>query len=82
MAKLDKYEKELFALGGMDVERPALLDMWIEAEKDKGCDHCWLSSRGPAHPDCDQKIRRWFACREALSAWIFHMYVLRYHFEE
>lgn len=68
--------QELFELNGHDVERPLLLDQFFAAERDKGCGHCWVMSGRPVlHPECEVKIRRWFACREALMAFVKEMYV-------
>lgn len=55
-------EKEMFSL----IIQPIPLQKFIEADKDKGCIECWLSSSGAKHPECKVKIANWFACRKAL----------------
>jgi hypothetical protein len=40
-----------------------------EAHSDRGCLHCWaLSLHARKHPECREKIARWFAARDALAA--------------
>jgi hypothetical protein len=62
-------EQILFTLEG-----EPLVDLFKEAEKDKGCMACWLSSSCSKHPECDFKIRRWFAYRKALVVYVGVMY--------
>jgi hypothetical protein len=45
---------------------PSPLIQYIDARIDKGCMHCWLSSRGPTHDECGPKISRFFRTQEAL----------------
>lgn len=46
---------------------PQELVDFFAAEDDQGCPSCWLSSRYPKeHPECAQKIDRYFATRERL----------------
>ena len=41
---------------------------FFEAEKDKGCDGCWVSSAMLGrHPECVKKIEKWFMAREELA---------------
>lgn len=43
---------------------------YIEADIDRGCGSCWLSSRRISnHPDCEMKINRYFARRDMLEAY-------------
>ena len=71
-------DRELFERDGRDVERPRPLDLFFAAERDKGCLSCWVTSRSRTpHPECQEKIRRWFDCREALLAYVREILVRR-----
>lgn len=51
-----------------DIAPPELLAM-REVHSDRGCLHCWaLSLHARKHPECREKIARWFAARDALAA--------------
>jgi len=46
---------------------PSLLLNFFEANNDRGCDSCWLSSGiSDNHEDCNIKINRWFDARKKL----------------
>jgi hypothetical protein len=45
---------------------PAPLKRFINANDDRGCSGCWLSSAGPSHPECAAKIDEWFTSRRLL----------------
>ena len=60
-------------------EVPPLVRLYIDAENDKGCAHCWLSSCVMKnHPECQFKISRWFGYREACMAYVREVYVRHY----
>lgn len=69
VARMDRIEvadEALFALEGQAELPQPVLDFFA-AEADRGCYHCWLSSRhSNQHPECQAKINRWFATRDAL----------------
>jgi hypothetical protein len=66
MKRLMAAEAAMRAMRGrLGLPRP-LLD-FLEADDDKGCTSCWMSSkRRGNHPECEAKITRWFAARAAL----------------
>lgn len=69
MARLADAEADVLALRGEE-SLPAPVTDFIRAEADKGCRGCWVSSRrGKNHPECNEKIDRWFAARDALTAY-------------
>ena len=45
-----------------------LLEFW-KCEADQGCSHCWLSSRGPEHDECEAKMKKYWEAKEALIAY-------------
>lgn len=66
MVALKNAEKLLFSYTDHP-DAPEGLKRWARAEADKGCRSCWLSSRiDKQHPECQAKIKEWFAAREAL----------------
>lgn len=66
MSVLDETEDDFGDLRGLD-NLPSPLRDFFEADNDKGCIGCWLSSiRKNNHPECQAKISRWFKTREAL----------------
>jgi hypothetical protein len=50
---------------------PPMLQLYYDAEQDKGCPSCWLnSSATKAHPECERKIAEWFGYRDGLMAFV------------
>jgi len=69
MQELEKATLRLLSLEGQS-DLPLPLLVFFEANNDKGCDSCWLSSRkGKNHPDCNIKIDQWFDARDKLTAY-------------
>ena len=67
MEVLSVAEALLATLNGQQ-NLPEPLVAFFAADADKGCNHCWLSSRMPKeHPECWEKINRWFDTRTALQ---------------
>ena len=71
--RMDRMTKAYDAL--MSIARPLpkyaphfLIDH-IEADLNRGCDECWISSGPKPHHDCELKIARWFHTRGRL---VFH----------
>lgn len=59
-------EEMLMSLQNQE-DLPPLLLNFFEANNDKGCDGCWLSSSiSNKHEDCNIKINRWFDTRKKL----------------
>ena len=65
MARYHNAQYAILALEGRQ-GLPEPIRAFLEAEGDKGCDSCWLSSHRKQHQECDDKIHRWFDTREAL----------------
>jgi hypothetical protein len=72
MNRCGAADKALFDVGG---EVPPILMLFMEADKDKGCSACWLSSGPCKHSECKEKIARWFGYREALMAYVHEVYI-------
>ena len=52
-------------------EAPAIVKLFIEADNNQACPNCKYSSRiGSMHEECRRKSVHWFACRDALAAYI------------
>ena len=68
MTVLDDAKAKMFLIA--DELAPPELLRWKRAHENSGCSRCWLSSCGPLHPECDERIKEWFAAREALEEWI------------
>lgn len=67
MARLRNAGFAVVDLAGHQEELPAPVKQYIDAEGDRGCGRCWVSSNPrKEHPECKEKIRRWFAAREVL----------------
>lgn len=68
MARLQSAEDALFSIASSS-DMPVAAKTFMEADADRGCQGCWLSSsRGRNHSACNAKIDRYFAARDALVA--------------
>lgn len=68
MKVLGEAESRLFALDPND-DIPKPLKDFLIANKDKGCHSCWFSSKMiKQHPECSEKINRWFDTRQKLMS--------------
>src|SRR4051812_13844307 len=71
MRRLSKAEADLDALESQIGTFPAQLVYWWKTRRDAGCSHCWVTSNpSKMHAECDQKIKRWFAARQALEDYV------------
>jgi len=65
MKRVGKADKAILTISGDNLPKP-LID-FLNANLDKGCNHCWISSRREkCHEECQVKIERWFECRKKL----------------
>jgi hypothetical protein len=68
MARYHNAEDAVLALAGRN-DLPDAVTAFIEASRDMGCRHCWLSSRAAKqHSECQTKINRWFDARTKIIA--------------
>lgn len=66
MARFRNAEDAIRGLAGRG-DLPDPIHWFLAADADSGCGSCWVSSRSvKPHPECGEKIDRWFAAREAL----------------
>jgi len=65
MERLKKAEAALDPGRPWPHHLPVELVAYLNADHNKGCHKCWDSSN-PKHPDCADRIQRWFAARRAL----------------
>jgi hypothetical protein len=67
MARFNNAEHAILALSGRsDLPEPVVA--FIAASADSGCPLCWVSSnKEPNHPECSDKIERFFDARDALK---------------
>ena len=65
MRVLANAEEDLLALGGRP-NLPAVLTRYLEANDDKGCAQCWLTSSMNTHPECIKKSNEYFTARTNL----------------
>jgi hypothetical protein len=63
MARYRNVEYDVLQIGKSS-GLPELLE-FVNANNDRGCSRCWLSSGGQ-HFECAAKIKRWFETRETL----------------
>lgn len=69
MARLHNAQDAVLALAG-NPGLPPPVSAFLDAEADRGCWPCWLSShRGRNHPACNDKIALWFEAYEGLAAY-------------
>lgn len=67
MVRVSRADARLMTLSTRPDDLPEPLREFFAAEADKGCMRCWASSvRFRNHPECNQKIDRWFATHRAL----------------
>lgn len=69
MERLGMAESAMLRMRGQP-GLPQELQDFLDADQDKGCLSCWLSSNlGANHTECNEKISNWFDCQERLLAW-------------
>lgn len=66
MRRCAAADKALLNLRG-EKDLPGPVQNFLDADADRGCSGCWLSSAVPTpHHECHNKIRRWFFSRTRL----------------
>ena len=66
MFLLEVLQDALWTFKGKIV--PNALQAWFDAEDDNACSSCWVSSNTSSnHPECNEKIDRWFVVRSGLK---------------
>ena len=65
MKRIDETESALLGLADRPKLPPALV-RYIKAKDDFGCPGCAISSAGPRHPECAEKIDEYFMARDYL----------------
>jgi len=57
-----------YAQSCSDDEMPAQMKRYLQADENPACGPCWLSSRRlTQHPECQDKIKEYFAAEKALA---------------
>ena len=69
MEQLHEAGKAVDAFKGQADVLPQLQVLW-NAEADDGCASCHLSAFGPRHPECKEKMERYWKAHHTLLDWL------------